>query len=245
MKLEPLDKKAIHEPTVVSNVLKEFIDVMSPKLSKTLPPCRSVDHHIELELRVKSPVRPPYRMPPPELVELKKQLEYLNKFMVVYLDNIVVYSQMLEEHVEHLRTIFKVLRENTLFMKREKCYFTQMDILFLGYRISDGSIRMDKSKVQAVAEWQTPKKVPELRSYLGFVNYYRCFIVGYPKHATLLTELLKKEQPWRWSDKCEAAFQDLKATTVLVEPVLKLLDYGEPFEVYIDTSYFAIGGVLI
>ena len=72
--------------------------------------------------------------------------------MVVYLDDIIVYSQMLKEHVKHLRTIFKVLRENTLFVKREKCYFAQMEILFLGHRISDGSIRMDKSKVQAVTE---------------------------------------------------------------------------------------------
>ena len=72
MKLEPLDEKAIHEPTVVVNVLKEFIDVMSPKLLKTLPPRRGVDHHIELELGVKPPARPPYHMPPLELVELRK-----------------------------------------------------------------------------------------------------------------------------------------------------------------------------
>ncbi|CAL9119352.1 unnamed protein product, partial [Musa textilis] len=75
-------------------------------------------------------------------------------------------------------------RENTLFVKREKCYFAQMEILFLGHRIGNGSIRMDKSKVQAVAEWSTPRKVPELRSFLGFVNYYRRFIMGYSKHAT-------------------------------------------------------------
>ena len=103
---------------------------------------------------------------------------------------------------------------------------------------------MDKSKVQAVAEWRTPKKVPELRSFLGFVNYYRRFIAGYSKRATPLTELLKKEQPWKWSDKCEIAFQDLKAA-VLEEPVLKLPNYGEPFEVHTDASDFAIGGVLM
>ena len=71
----------------------------------------------------------------------------MDKFVVVYLDDIVVYSQTLEEHVKHLRTIFKVLRENTLFVKREKCYFAQTEILFLGHRIGDCSIRMDKSKV--------------------------------------------------------------------------------------------------
>ncbi|CAL9084794.1 unnamed protein product, partial [Musa textilis] len=129
--------------------------------------------------------------------------ESLDKFMVVYLDDIVVYNRTLEEHIEHLRIIFKVLRKNTLFMKREKCYFTQMEILFLGHRIGNGSIRMNKSKVQAVAEWSTPRKVPELRSFLGFVNYYRRFRMGYSKRVAPLTELMKKEQPWRWSNKYE------------------------------------------
>ncbi|CAL9121110.1 unnamed protein product [Musa textilis] len=103
---------------------------------------------------------------------------------------------------------------------------------------------MDKSKVQAVAEWSAPRKIPELRSFLGFVNYYQRFIMGYSKCAAPLTELLKKEQPWRWFDKCEAAFQDLKAV-VLEESVLKLPDYERAFEVHTDAFDFAIGGVLI
>ena len=78
--------------------------------------------------------------------------EYLDKFVVIYLDNIVVYSQTLEEHVKHLLIIFKVLRENTSFVKREKCYFAQTRILFLGHRIGDGSIRMNESKVQAITK---------------------------------------------------------------------------------------------
>ncbi|XP_065036694.1 uncharacterized mitochondrial protein AtMg00860-like [Musa acuminata AAA Group] len=146
-------------------------------------------------------------------------------------------SQTLEEHIELLRTIFKILRENTLFVKREKCYFAQMEILFLGHRIGDGSIWMDQSMVQVVVEWQTP--VLELRSFLSFVNYYRRFIAEYSKHTTPSTELLKKEQPWRWSDKCEAAFLDLKAA-VLEESMLKLPDYGKPFEVYTNALDFAI-----
>ena len=78
--------------------------------------------------------------------------EYLDKFVVVYLDDIVIYNQMLKEHVKHRRTIFKILKENTLFVKREKCYFDQIEILFLGHQIGDGSIRMDKLKVKVVVE---------------------------------------------------------------------------------------------
>ncbi|KAJ8459553.1 hypothetical protein OPV22_032479 [Ensete ventricosum] len=103
---------------------------------------------------------------------------------------------------------------------------------------------MDKSKVQAVADWQTPKRVPELRSFLGFINYYRCFIARYSNRAAPLTELLKKEQSWRWSEKCEATFQDVK-NAVLEEPILRLPDYGKSFEVHTNASDFAIGGVLM
>ncbi|KAJ8499636.1 hypothetical protein OPV22_010188 [Ensete ventricosum] len=91
--------------------------------------------------------------------------KYLDKFVVVYLDDIVVYSQTLEEHVRHLRTIFKVLRENTLFVKREKCDFAQTEILFLEHRVGNGSIRMDQSKVQAMADWRTGERQRRLPDY--------------------------------------------------------------------------------
>ncbi|XP_064944580.1 uncharacterized protein LOC135596464 [Musa acuminata AAA Group] len=161
--LEPLDGEVIHEPAISTNILKKFTNVMPPELSKTLPPRRVVDHHIELKPRVKPPIYGAFEflvMPfdltnaPATFCTLMNQLfnEYLDKFVIVHLNNIVVYSQTLEEHIEHLQTTFKVLRENTLFVKKEKCYFAQTKILFLGHRIGDGSIRMDKSKVQAVAE---------------------------------------------------------------------------------------------
>ncbi|CAL9136572.1 unnamed protein product [Musa textilis] len=103
---------------------------------------------------------------------------------------------------------------------------------------------MPKSNVQAVAEWRTLRKVPELRSFLSFVNYYQRFIVWYSKRTAPLTELLKKEQPWRWYNKCETTFQDLKAA-VLEEPVLELSDYGKSFEVHTDASDLATEGVLM
>ncbi|XP_043700305.1 uncharacterized protein LOC122651025 [Telopea speciosissima] len=169
---------------------------------------------------------------------------YLDKFVVVYLDNIVVYSHTLEEHVQHLRIVFEVLKDNQLYVKKEKCSFAQEEVMFLGHKIGGGTLRMDKSKVRAIQEWEAPTKVIELRSFLGLVNYYRRFIQGYSKRAAPLTDLLKKNKAWEWSDSCQDAFDDLKEA-IMEEPVLALPDYGKPFEVHTDASDFTIGGVLM
>ncbi|GAA0145154.1 hypothetical protein LIER_05409 [Lithospermum erythrorhizon] len=118
---------------------------------------------------------------------------FLDEFIVVYLDDIVVYSETLEEHVGHLRQLFQVLREKELYLKTEKCSFAQPDVMFLGHKVAKGNIHMDESKVRTIAEWEEPKNVSELRSFLGLVNYYRRFILGYSARATPLTELLKKK----------------------------------------------------
>lgn len=121
--------------------------------------------------------------------------EYLDKFVVVYLDDIVVYSRTLEEHVEHLRMVLEVLRKNRLYVKKEKCSFAQEEILFLGHKIGRGEISMDRQKVLAIEEWEVPKSVTELRSFLGLVNDYRRFISRYSNRAAPLTDLLKKDRP--------------------------------------------------
>ena len=92
---------------------------------------------------------------------------FLDKFVVVYLDDIVVYSNTLEEHVQHLKRVFQVLREHELYMKKEKCSFAKQEVEFLGHRIKDGKLMMDPAMVQAIQEWQPPTKVSELRSFLG------------------------------------------------------------------------------
>lgn len=107
------------------------------------------------------------------------QQPFLDKFMVVYLDDIVIYNNTLEDHVNHLRQVFQVLRENELYVKKEKCAFAQWEVTFLGHIVGKGKLRMDESKVMAIQEWEPPKKVPELRSFLGLANYYRKFIKGY------------------------------------------------------------------
>lgn len=91
---------------------------------------------------------------------------------MVYFDDIVVYSDTLEEHAEHLQVVFEVLRDNELYVKREKCSFAKPEVDFLGHKIRDGTLLMDKAKVQAIAKWELPTKVTELRYFLGLTNYY-------------------------------------------------------------------------
>ena len=119
--------------------------------------------------------------------------DYLDAFVVVYLDDIVVYNKTLTEHERHLRLVFQRLRENRLYVKPEKCEFAQEEITFLGHKISAGLIRMDKGKVQAIMEWPVPSKVTELRSFLSLANYYRRFIKGYSKRVSPLIDLLKND----------------------------------------------------
>ncbi|XP_060211897.1 uncharacterized mitochondrial protein AtMg00860-like [Lycium barbarum] len=106
----------------------------------------------------------------------------------------MVYSNSLEEHMEHLRKVFQVLRENELCVKKEKCTFAQPQVQFLGQTIIQGEIRMDSDKISAIRDWEIPTKVTELRYFLGLANYYRRFILGYSAITAPLTDLLKKNR---------------------------------------------------
>ncbi|KAL5544161.1 hypothetical protein UlMin_007945 [Ulmus minor] len=112
----------------------------------------------------------------------------------------------MEEHKKHLEMVFQKLRENQLYVKREKCAFAQTRINFLGHIIERGQIRMDMKKVRAIQEWKTPANVKELRSFLGLANYYRRFLEEYSKTVAPLTELLKNCVTWDWGIVCKAAF---------------------------------------
>ena len=170
--------------------------------------------------------------------------EFLDQFVVVYLDDIVVYSETLVDHVNHLRKVFSKLREYKLYVKKEKCEFCRQEVKFLGHWVSKGQIRMDEKKIKAILDWTPPKKVSELRSFLGLANYYRKFIKGYSKKVNPLTDLLKKDQKWVWTDACQEAFEKLKVA-VSSEPILKLPDFEKPFEVHTNAFDRAIGGVLV
>ncbi|XP_042444160.1 uncharacterized protein K02A2.6-like [Zingiber officinale] len=129
--------------------------------------------------------------------------DFLDNFVVVYWDDIIIYSKSLEEHLEHLGMVLDRLRKHQLFVKKEKCEFASQEVMFLGHMVINCHVRMDPKKVLAIVEWQHPSTIPELRSFLGMANYYHKFIVGYSKKVAPLTDLLKKNVRWEWSDACK------------------------------------------
>ncbi len=172
-------------------------------------------------------------------------LEWLDDFVVVYIDDILIYSGSLEEHAEHLRKVFQRLRENKLYAKLKKCEFGVTEVDFLGHMITQEGLKMDDNKVKALVEWEPPRSVPALGSFLGLASYYRKFIKNFAKIAAPLTNLLKKSAvTYEWEGTCDEAFETLKG--ILVKALmLKLLDFDKDFEIHSDASDFAIGGVLV
>ncbi len=171
--------------------------------------------------------------------------EWLDDFVVVYIDNILIYNGSLEEHAEHLRNVFQILRENKLYAKLEKCEFGVMEVDFFGHRITQESLKMDDHKVKAIVDWEPPRSVPTLRSFLGLASYCRKFIKNFAKVVAPLTNLLKKSVvTYKWERTCDEAFETLKGILVKAS-VLKLRDFDKDFEIHSDASDFAIGGILV
>ena len=134
----------------------------------------------------------------------------LDKFVVVFIDDILIYSKNEEEHAEHLRIVLQHLREHKLYAKFSKCEFWLKKVQFLGHVISEDGISVDPSKIRDVLDWKTPETVPEIRSFLGLAGYYRRFVPNFSKIARPMTELLKKGVKFIWDDKCDQAFQTLR-----------------------------------
>ena len=133
--------------------------------------------------------------------------EYLDKFVIVFLDEILVYSKLEEEHEQHLRMVLQVLREHQLYAKLSKCQFYQRQIHYLGHIISEEGIVVDPEKVEAIREWSVPRNVAEVRSFMGLAGYYRRFIAGFSKIAHPITSLQRKEKKFQWTEEREKSFQ--------------------------------------
>jgi hypothetical protein len=132
-------------------------------------------------------------------------IEYLDKFVMVFIDDILVYSRSEEEHEEHLHRDLQKLRENRLYAKLSKCEFWMKQVAFLGHVISKGGISVDPSKVQDVLSWNAPTSVGDIQSFLGLAGYYRRFIKGF-SITKPMTELLEKDKKFEWTSTCEASF---------------------------------------
>jgi hypothetical protein len=137
-------------------------------------------------------------------------VEYLDKFVVVFINYILVYSRNEEEHEGHLRLVLQKLRDHKLYAKLSKCEFWLKQVAFLGHAVSKGGISVDPSKVQDVLSWKAPTSVSDIQSFLGLAGYYRRFIEGFSKISKPMTELLKKDKQFEWTPPCESSFQELK-----------------------------------
>jgi hypothetical protein len=164
-------------------------------------------------------------------------------WVIVYLDDILIYSEHLEEHRSTAKEVLRILQENELFLKPEKCEFEQREVEYLGVIVGNGKIQMDPIKVEGVRQWATPRNIKDVQSFLGFLNFYRRFIKGFGDYAKPLTRLTWKDYKWRWGELEKNAFNQL-ILAVTSEPVLHFpTDIGE-WQVEADSSDYATGACL-
>ena len=168
----------------------------------------------------------------------------IGKFVLVYMDDILVYSKSKEEHLQHLEEVFTLLEEHNYYVKKKKCDFLKTEVKFLGHLVSSSGLRVDPDKCAVVKDWPRPKDKGEIRSLLGFGNYFRRFIMHYSEMVRPLTDLTKSDTPTVWTQACEQAFQSLK-DAIVNAPVLKHPDLSKPFTLVCDASNFASGAILM
>ncbi|XP_017438056.1 uncharacterized mitochondrial protein AtMg00860-like [Vigna angularis] len=166
------------------------------------------------------------------------------EYVVMPFDDILLFSRTREEHEDHLRTVLGVLRERKFYVKLSKCEFWMEEVPFLGHVISARGIFVDLVKVQAVLQWERPKTVTEVRSFVGLAGYSHRFIESFARIVAPLMHLTRKDQPFVWTDRCETSFQELKKRLTSA-PVLIIPDIGKPFEVFCDASHQGLVCVLM
>jgi hypothetical protein len=169
--------------------------------------------------------------------------DQLDDFVIVFLDDILIFSKTLEDHERHVRTVLDILRKEKLYAKESKCELFKSEVEFLGHHVGGNGIRMMESKVKAVQEWPTPTKSTHVRSFLGTAGYYRKFIRDFSKIAAPLTDLTKDNVTFLWTSLQEEAFRKLKSM-MAEAPILILPDPNLPFVINTDASGYAVGAVL-
>jgi transposase InsO family protein len=166
--------------------------------------------------------------------------EHLDIFVIAYLDDILIYSRNEKEHKEHVRTVLKLLQQHSLLVDPDKCKWHQEEVEFLGCIVGKNGVKMSPDKIQVVKDWPTPTTVKEVQAFIGFVNFNRQFIKDFSKIAIPLTELTKKENAFKWTDKADEAFRKL-IEACISPPVLVAFRSGEPLRFETDASDLAMG----
>ncbi|GJU77598.1 putative reverse transcriptase domain-containing protein [Tanacetum coccineum] len=169
---------------------------------------------------------------------------YLDKFVIVFIDDILIYSRNKKEHEEHLKAILELLKKEELYAKFSKCEFWIPKVQILGHVIDSQGIHVDPAKIESIKDWASPKTPTEIRQFLGLAGYYRRFIEGFSKIAKSMTKLTQKGVKFDWGDKEEAAFQLIKQK-LCNAPILALPEGSEDFVVYCDASHKGLGVVLM
>jgi len=164
-------------------------------------------------------------------------------FVVIYLDDILIFSKSQEEHERHVKMVLERLRSANLYAKPEKCAFMQDSVEFLGYKVSAHGVEMVMDKVQAILTWAPPTSVKELQIFLGFANFYRRFVRNYSKLTAPLTELLRKDEVWDWTPARQNAFDELKLAFTTA-PILQHFNPSKPIIMETDASDYAIAAVI-
>ncbi|XP_074298803.1 uncharacterized protein LOC141629745 [Silene latifolia] len=257
-----------HNP--IDDLLEEFGDVFPDELPAGLPPIRGIEHQIDLVPGSTLPNKAAYRCNLEETKELQRQIDELMErgyvresmspcavlvllvpkkdgswriFVVVYHHDILLYSRSIDENFEHLRQVFKTLRDQKLYGKREKCSFLVESVVFLRYVVSKGGVSVDQSKIEAIRSWPEPNTVSEVRSFHGLASFYRRFIRNFSTITSPITECLKKGG-FEWGVAAKQDFELIKER-LCTAPILALPDFSQPFEVECDASGVGIGAVLI
>jgi hypothetical protein len=168
----------------------------------------------------------------------------LNKFVMVFINDILIYFKDEEDHAKHLHIVIQRLRDHQLYAKFSKCEFWLDRVKFLGHTISSNGISVDPSKVQKVMVWKSPTSVHQIRSFFGLAGYYRRFIPDFSRIAKPMMELLKKGVKFMWDEDCEKAFHTLREH-LTTAPVLAQPDNTKPLVVYYDASGTGLGCVLM
>jgi len=167
---------------------------------------------------------------------------FLDWLCTAYLDNILIYSENKEQHIEHVKQILEALTKARLEVKPQKCEFHTNNVEYLGFIITTEGLRMDPAKITLIVEWPTPKKLRDVRSFLGFGKFSMRFIQHYSYLARPLTQLTKKSTPFIWSDLCQAAFERL-TEAFTTAPILIHFDFDKEIVVETDPSDIASGSI--